>query len=111
MIRKLCPSLIFLIGNLFTFQHSSAQSDFALGVKGGISIPNLKGSDNNPVSKGWSTRLGPYAGIIAELPLNNKLCLQVELNYSSQGGKKNGTLAIPTGQFDTTVPISYIYTK
>jgi len=110
MTTKLCRALI-LIAYLFIFQQSFGQSNLSFGVKGGISVPNLKGSDNNPVSKGWSTRLGPYAGLIAELPLSNKLSLQGELNYSSQGGKKNGTLAIPTSQFDTTVPISYIYTK
>src|SRR6476620_6927018 len=109
MTTKLCRALI-LIAYLFIFQQSFAQSNLSFGVNGGISLPNLKGSDNNPVSKGWSTRLGPYAGLIAELPLSNKLSLQGELNYSSQGGKKNGTLAIPTSQFDTTVPISYIYT-
>jgi hypothetical protein len=111
MTKKLGDAFIFLIGYIFIFQSCYAQSNLSLGVKGGISIPNLKGSDNNPVSKGWSTRLGPYAGIVAELPLSDKLSLQGQLNYSSQGGKKNGTLAIPTSQFDTTVAISYIYTK
>jgi len=116
MCKNLCPAVIFLIGHLFIFQ-CSAQSNLSLGVKGGISVPDLQGSGDNPVSKGWSTRLGPYTGIVAELQISDKFSIQGELNYSSQGGKKNGTLAIPTSQFldyfgiDTSVAIPYIYTN
>ena len=116
MTRKFFLAIIFLTAYIFIFQYSFAQSNLSLGVKGGISIPDLKGSDNNPVSKGWSTRLGPYAGIVTELQISDKFSLQGELNYSSQGGKKSGTLAIPTSQFlkyfgiDTSVMIPYIYT-
>src|SRR3954468_1663947 len=98
MTKRLCSALIVLMGYLFIFQPASAQSNLYLGVKGGISIPDLKGSDNNPVSKGWSTRLGPYAGIVGELKLSDKISIQGELNYSSQGGKKNGEKAISSAQ-------------
>ena len=76
-----------------------AQSSFRLGVKGGISIPNLKSSGDNPVSKGWSSRQGPYFGIVAELEISQRLYIQAELNYAAQGGKKNGTQAFPTGDY------------
>src|SRR5437899_10991011 len=99
MNKKLFPAITFLITHVFITQYCFAQPNLSLGVNGGISIPDLKGSGNNPVSKGWSTRLGPYTGIVAELQINNSFSLQAELNYSSQGGKKNGTLAIPTNQF------------
>ncbi|HEY6978739.1 MAG TPA: porin family protein [Chitinophagaceae bacterium] len=117
MYKNLSPVVIFLLGYIFIFQQGSAQTSLSIGVKGGISVPDLQGSGDNPVSKGWSTRLGPYTGIIAELQISDKFSLQSELNYSSQGGKKNGTLAIPTAQFldyfgiDTSVAIPYIYTN
>jgi len=81
---------------LITMQSPFAQSNFMLGAKGGIDIPNLKGSTDNPVSNGWGTRLGPYFGIVSCYKLDEKWGLQAELNYSSQGAKKNGNQALPT---------------
>jgi hypothetical protein len=72
--------------------------DFALGIRGGISIPNLTaGSGNhNPLSTGYSSRLGPDAGVFAEFQFSNLFSLQPMVEYSSQGGKKNGLQAITT---------------
>jgi hypothetical protein len=116
MNKKLILMVTFLIGYIFITQYCSAQSNLSLGIKAGIDIPNLKASGNDPVSKGWSSRLGPYAGIIAELQLNHRFSLQSELNYSSQGGKKNGTQAISSSQlakyFGIPLPSnapSYVY--
>jgi len=91
------------------------QKAFLLGVKGGIDIPNLSagsGAGSNPVSQGWSSRLGPYFGIVVMHNLSHHFSLQAELNYSSQGGKKNGKQAIPTSDFTTNPPPGtpqYIY--
>ena len=104
MNKKLILTVISLISYIFIIQHCYAQSNLRLGIKAGIDIPNLKASGDDPVSKGWSSRLGPYAGIVAELQLNNRFSLQSELNYSSQGGKKNGTQAIPTSLFEENIP-------
>jgi len=84
----------------------SAQNDFYLGVKAGVSIPNLtSGSGNsNPVANGWSSSLGPYFGLASVYTLNQKWALQVELNYASQGGKKSGVQAIPTADFASSIP-------
>ena len=98
-----CPLLCF------------AQKNISLGVKGGIDIPNLTaGGDagSNPVSKGWSSRLGPYFGVVGVYNITHKFGIQVELNYSSQGGKKNGKQAIPTADFTSNPPPGtpdYIY--
>ena len=83
--------IIFLITGIFVH----AQSKFKAGIKAGLSIPNLQSSGGNPVSEGWSSRLGPVAGIVGEFELNERLRLTSEINYSSQGGKKNGLQAIP----------------
>jgi hypothetical protein len=113
-MKRIAFCLLFfsLFGNF-----CNAQSSIRLGIKGGISIPNLKSSgDNNPVSTGWSSRQGPYFGVLAEWEISKRLYIQSELNYSSQGGKKDGIQAIPgapyAGYFPpgTTVP-KYFYAE
>ena len=92
-ISKPFSATILLV---FFFYFAQAQHS-SIGLKAGIGIPNLSsGSSNqNPVSNGWSSRLGPYFGIVGQVPLAGIFSLQGELNYASQGGKKNGVQAIP----------------
>ncbi len=89
------------------------KGQWLLGVKGGIDIPNLRaGGGSDPVSQGWSSRLGPYFGIVGQYKLSAKFSIQAELNYSSQGGKKNGKQAIPTTDLTDSPPPGfpdYIY--
>src|SRR5690348_8182474 len=99
-LRFTCLLFILLIDHLCFSQ----SGNFSLGVKAGVAIPNLKASGNNPVSEGWSSRLGPYAGAVAALRLNERFSLRAELNYASQGGKKNGVQAIPTSGFESYFP-------
>jgi hypothetical protein len=115
MTRKSFSQFFYLLLFIFSYNFCSPQN-ISIGIKGGISIPNLQASGSNPVSKGWSSRLGPYAGAIAELNITKQFSLQAELNYSSQGGKKNGTQAIPTSDFaqylpDTIAIPPYVYAK
>ena len=71
--------------------------DFSLGIRGGISIPNLTaGGNENPLNTGYSSRLGPEAGIFAEFRFSNTFSLQPMIEYSSQGGKKNGMQGFTT---------------
>ena len=116
IIRQKLYQLSFLLLMNIVVNNVGAQSSPFVGIKAGVSVPNLKSSGDNPVSKGWSSRLGPYAGIVGEFPLSEKLSFQTELNYSSQGGKKDGTQAIPTNQFSAFIPPGmdippYVYAK
>lgn len=109
MFRIACAIYIVIIT-----QTCFAQGNFSLGAKAGIDIPNLSAgnSGSNPVSHGWSSRLGPYFGVVGEHRFNNKWALQLELNYSSQGGKKNGRQAIPVSYFTSSPPAGtpeYVY--
>ena len=72
--------------------------NWAIGVRGGISIPNLSagGSNQNPLNTGYSSRFGPDAGVYAEYAFSSLFSLQAMAQYSSQGGKKNGLQAFPT---------------
>jgi hypothetical protein len=61
-----------------------------IGLHGGISIPNIRGNANDKFSKGFKSRQGPFFGIFAEFPLASQFSLVAELNYASQGGKRDG---------------------
>lgn len=74
-----------------------AQSKIDWAVKGGISIPNLtSGTSGNPVSDGYSSRTGFDGAVAAEWHLSSKFSFQPQLEYSQQGGKKNGLQAFTT---------------
>ena len=86
-----------ILGLLLIFSNAGAQ-DVAIGIRGGISIPNLSagGSEQNPLNTGYSSRQGPDAGLYAEFKFSDLFSLQPMVQYSSQGGKKDGFQAFPT---------------
>jgi hypothetical protein len=86
-----------ILGLLLFFFNADAQ-DVAIGIRGGISIPNLSagGSEQNPLNTGYSSRQGPDAGLYAEFKFSDLFSLQPMVQYSSQGGKKDGLQAFPT---------------
>ncbi len=76
----------------------SARAQIEIGVAGGISIPNLSasGSQNNPLNTGYSSRLGPEFGLVAEDHFSKLFSVEGKIVFSSQGGKKDGMQAFPT---------------
>ncbi|WEK21574.1 MAG: porin family protein [Candidatus Pedobacter colombiensis] len=102
----LCSSLVIKAQN------------FALGVRGGISIPNLTaGGNQNPLNTGYSSRQGADVAIFAEFKISDHFSVQPMIEYSSQGGKKNGFQALtvpdqvaamfPPGQVPTYLYANY----
>lgn len=86
------------IGLLFFSGNAEAQK-VSVGIKGGLSIPNLtagSGSDKNPLNEGYSSSFGPDFGIFTEIKFSKLFSLQPEIEYSSQGGKKDGFQALTT---------------
>lgn len=84
----------FAICNIVSAYSQSGR--YYAGVKIGLGIPNLTaGSKSTPLSEGYSSRLGIYSGIVAEFQTNNWFGLRAEINYSSQGGKREGMQALP----------------
>jgi len=81
-----------------------AQSPIYVGVQGGISIPNLHSGSDNEVTEGYSSRLGPYFGVFGQYKFSDLFSIQPEVNYSSQGGKKNGQQAVPGNEYNPQVP-------
>ena len=59
--------LVSFLAIVLPAQFVCAQS-FTLGVRSGISIPNLSasGSETNPLDEGYSSRIGPDEAIFGE---------------------------------------------
>lgn len=80
------------------YTNSISAQQWSIGARGGLSIPNLtagSGSANNPLSKGYSSRLGAGFGVFAEYQTSKLFSIQIMIEYSQQGGKKNGFQAFP----------------
>jgi hypothetical protein len=92
-----------------------AQAGTYIGIKAGISIPNLTaGNTDDPISTGYGSRLAADAAIEAEFYITKRFSVQPQLEYSSQGGKKNGTqaFAVPSEiahQFPSGQVPDYLY--
>jgi hypothetical protein len=95
MKNALLPVVTLVMFALFAWTNICfAQAKTYIGVKAGISIPNLtSGSTNDPISTGYGSRLAADAAIEAEFYVTKRFSIQPQLEYSSQGGKKNGTQA------------------
>jgi len=85
---------LWITSCLFTSWKVQAQT-ISAGVKGGISIPNLTSGGSNPLDAGYSTRVGADFALFGEYSISRLFSLEAALEYSSQGGKKNGNQALP----------------
>lgn len=61
-----------------------------IGLNGGISIPELKSSGDNEVSRGYTSRLAAIFGGFADFAITKKISLIAFINYAGQGGKRTG---------------------
>ncbi len=71
---------------------------FSIGIRGGISVPDLgaPASAQNPLNSGYKSRLGPDFGALVGYQVSKLFSLEGLVEYSSQGGKKDGMQAFPT---------------
>jgi hypothetical protein len=88
----------FLFTGLMLLSFNLRAQNLTLGVRGGLSIPNLTagGNEQNPLNTGYSSRLGPDASLFAEFKFSDLFSMEPMVEYSSQGGKKDGLQAFPT---------------
>ena len=89
--------VIFAIALLLSVANMYAQN-VSIGVKGGLSIPNLTtgGKEyDTPVSEGYASRMAAGGGIVVDFHLTKIFAIQTGLEYSGQGGKKKGVQALP----------------
>lgn len=78
---------------LLIFYGYSSSPQIQVGAKAGISIPNLQG--DNGKSKGYISRMGGYGGLFINFRITPTFYLQPEINFSPQGGKRNGMQEVP----------------
>jgi hypothetical protein len=65
------------------------------GGKAGFGIPSLApGSKSTPLREGFGLRLSYYGGLVLEVQSDKWLGFRTEINYSSQGGERNGMQAM-----------------
>ena len=76
---------------------SLAAQNITFGLKAGVSIPSLKagGSGGDPLSTGYSSSFGPDGAVFATYKFSNVFSVQTELEYSSQGARRDGMQAFP----------------
>ncbi|MEO6812437.1 MAG: porin family protein [Ginsengibacter sp.] len=93
---KKIVSFFTMLSLLCAYSHTSAQTT-SIGVRGGLSIPNLSagGSNENPLNTGYKSRLGPDVAIFADFKISPVFSIHPMIEYSSQGGKKSGFQAFP----------------
>lgn len=97
MKRKL--SLLIILTSSFSLICSAQVQP---GFKIGASVPDIKG--NTEQSKGYTSRLAPFFGISLAKKISPYFKIQTEINYSPQGGKRNGMQPIDPSQFGVSVP-------
>jgi hypothetical protein len=85
-----------------------AQHAIYIGAKAGISIPNLRAGSDNPLVNGFSTSLGADFGVLAEFKINRWLSIQPEIDYSQEGGKRDGLQPL-INPFPDIVNQPYLY--
>lgn len=79
--------LLFLIAfTVFGLTNFYAQ-DFNFGAKTGLNFASIGGDE----SEDWDGKTGFHVGLVAELMLADRLALQPEIIYSSQGAKGEGS--------------------
>ncbi len=78
--------------------------DVKFGIKGGLNLPNITaGGTNTPVSEGYKSRLAMGAGIFTEVQFNKLISFRLGVEYSGQGGKKDGMQAMPSQRMITAM--------
>jgi len=114
-MKKLSFFTAFVV---LSFSYFNADAQVAIGVQGGVSIPDLTSGSGNatPLSTGYGSRSGADFGINAEFKISNLFSIQPQLEYSSQGGQKDGMQAFPTPaaaagyyQEQSQTPPTYLY--
>lgn len=110
--RRIFVNRAYLLGiALLVLAGTSLGQEVNVGVKGGVSIPNLSGSDNNPVTKNYRSRTAVTFGGFVEFGVTDRLSVQPEINYSQQGGIRKGVQPItqPIPGLPTLPPGQYLY--
>ncbi len=85
-----------IIGSVIMLSSAFAQEkSISIGARGGLSIPKIQATGDNPMSKGYKSKVAAGAGIFAEFHITKCFSIRPMIEYSGQGGKRDGMQAIP----------------
>jgi hypothetical protein len=65
-----------------------------IGVKAGVSIPNLVGGSTQEITRDYKSRVASTYGGFVDLGINKHASIQLEIDYAMQGGRRNGVQPI-----------------
>lgn len=97
---------IFIIAIIATAAMvTGVKAQISIGLKGGLTIPNLTSNNEfaTPLSEGYGSIMAFGGGAFAEFQISKTFSLQAGLEYSRQGGQKNGFQAMPAEKFVSTM--------
>lgn len=80
---------VFICLMLLAFGFVQA-GELRIGAHGGLNMPSIRGEEGDPFTEGFKSRQGAFFGVFANMGLAPHLSLAVEINYSSQGGVREG---------------------
>jgi hypothetical protein len=82
--------IFLLISIFFLYNKNLRAQQISIGIKGGISIPSLKagGADKNPLSQGYTSRLGPNAAMFAVYRFSTYFHFRCRLNIPHRAPRK-----------------------
>ncbi len=108
-MKLLLIGLLLTAGALPMFSQDDPKT--FIGFKGGISIPQLSGGEDNELSRDFKSRLAPNFGAFVEIGVTERFSVQPEVNYAGQGGKRVGVQPItePIPGLPMLPPGSYFY--
>jgi len=91
----------------------ASAAGIGLGVKGGLNIANLTGSDmlqgNNVAQETKNSRLGIIIGAFVAINISDMVTIQPEVLYTQKGAKYEGNLAQQTGTaFTSEIKLDYL---
>src|SRR6476620_4926340 len=87
--------LFFVCASAFV----ATKAQVSYGVKGGLNLSNIIGSD----AEGAKAKIGFHAGVFAGIPVADRFSIQPELVYSAQGAKYE-----ETGEDDVKINSGYL---
>ncbi|QIE60100.1 PorT family protein [Rasiella rasia] len=85
-MRKLCIAVIALVS---MFQINAQEETIEIGAKAGLNFSSLTGDLDET-----KARTSLHLGVMVEIPMTEKLSIQPELLFSSQGAKTDDTSLI-----------------
>jgi hypothetical protein len=91
--KRFWSVLAFTVSSFLTI--FGQETIFYAGGKVGIGMPSLAtDSKSTPLNEGYALRLSYYGGFAFEIQSDKILGFRTEINYSQQGGKRQGMQAI-----------------